>query len=84
MTLNFAPLIWGMPGTQLVEIPELSRPQSSLLRKVRSARGDGKEEKGEFLPSPFLLPITPRASLHSQERRLGTSQIPEYDQSHAP
>ena len=27
-----------------------------------------------FLPSPFLLPITPRASLLSQERRLGTSQ----------
>ena len=27
-----------------------------------------------FLPFPFLLPITPRASLLSQERRLGTSQ----------
>ena len=57
----------------------LTRPQSSLLRKERSARGDGKEDRGEtsFLPSPFLLPITPRASLLSQERRLGTSQLKE-------
>ena len=45
----------------------LTLPQSSLLRKERSARVDGKEERGE--------PLTPRASLPSQERRLGTSQL---------
>ena len=28
------------------EIKRLTRPQSSLLRKERSARGDGKEERG--------------------------------------
>ena len=42
----------------------LTRPQSSLLRKERSARGDGKEERGETtgrslplssFPSPLAL-----------------------------
>ena len=62
------------------KLPQLTRPQSSLLRKERSARGDGKEERGREKRrlSPFLLPITPRASLLSQERRLGTSQLPHY------
>ena len=62
------------------KLPQLTRPQSSLLRKERSARGDGKEERGreKCRLSPFLLPITPRASLVSQERRLGTSQLPHY------
>ena len=130
-----------------IHVKHLTRPQSSLLRKERSARGDGKEERGRekrpadpeskscaksrkvvrgrfcdvfrrscihygqlayltyffhrsVLPevflrvlgfdprwSPakiprvwlalwsFLLPITPRVSLLSQERRLGTSQV---------
>ena len=63
---------------------KLTRPQSSLLRKERSARGNGKEERGEttFLPSSFLLPITPRASLLSQERRLGTSQLRKFKMIH--
>ena len=47
----------------------LTRPQSSLLRKERSARGDGKEERGREKRrlSPFLLPITPRFSPFSRE-----------------
>ena len=57
-----------MPGTQLVEIPELSRPQSSLLRKERSARGDGKEERGESFSLPFSSFPSPLAPLSILKR----------------
>ena len=59
----------------------LTCPQSSLLRKERSARGwfeGGKGRDDWQIPSPFLLPITPRTSLLSQERRLGKSQAWSY------
>ena len=43
-------------------LPEpLTRPQSSLLRKERSARGDGKEER----VSPFPFPLSHHPSRFS-------------------
>ena len=48
-------------------LPEpLTRPQSSLLRKERSARGDGKEERGTEKPFPPWLCLFRRL-----DRRVG-------------
>ena len=53
-----------------------SSPVVSLEKgEKREGRWEGGKGKDDWqIPSPFLFPITLRASLLSQERRLGTSQ----------